>query len=67
MKGMAKLNELKYKLLRCDSYSSDLALNDYLIFNLIRWLQGKRSNKDLECKNDAYFKTVDKLYYTKLI
>lgn len=70
MIGVAKLNELRYQLLHCDSYSSDTALNDYyLLFNLIRWLPGKKfaSNKDLECENDVYFITLDKSYYTKLI
>lgn len=68
MKGVAKLNELRYQLLHCDSYSSDPALNNYyLLFNLIMWLLGKRfgSNKDLECEKDAYFITLDKSYYTK--
>lgn len=62
IKAMAKLNELKYDLLRQPPYSPDLDPSDYFLFPVLkRWLRGKRftSLEDVECQTDAYFEAVD--------
>jgi len=62
---MAKLDQLRFKLVAHLLYSSDLVLSDYYLFpNLKRWLQGKRftSNEEVIAETEAYFEGLNVSY-----
>ena len=67
-KALAKINELRSKLLPHPPYSPDLAPSGfYLSPNLKRWLQVQRflSNEELKWKIDDYFGGLGKSYYKR--
>ena len=60
--AIAKINELKFKLLPHAPYSLDLATSDYFLFpNLKKWLGGQRfaNNEEVESAADTYFEELD--------
>jgi len=64
---VAKFNEFRYELLPHPVYSPDLALCDYFLFpNLKKWFGGKRfiTKEQLIAETEAYFKRLDKSYYS---
>jgi histone-lysine N-methyltransferase SETMAR len=66
--AMAKINELKFKLLPHPPYSSDLAVSGYIFFpNLKKWLGGKRfaSNEDVDSAVNSYFGELEGFHYKK--
>jgi hypothetical protein len=63
---IAKINELKFEFLSHTTYSSDLALSDYLFVpNLKQRLGGKRfaNNEDVESAVNGYFEKLDGFHY----
>ena len=65
--AMAKINELKFKLLPHAPYSPDLGPSDYFLFpNLKKWLGGQRfaNNEELESALNGYFEDQNGSHYT---
>ena len=63
---MAKINELKLKLLLHATYSPDLAPSDYFSFpNLKKWLSAQRfsENEEVGSTVNAYFEELDGSHY----
>ena len=61
---MAKINELKFKLLPRAPFSPVLAPSDYFLFpNLKKWLRGQRfsNNEEVESAVNGYFDELDVL------
>jgi hypothetical protein len=66
--AMAKINELKLKLIPHPPYSSDLVFSDYIFSpNLKKWLGCKRfaSNEHMESVVNSYFGELDGFHYKK--
>ena len=64
--AMAKIIELRFKLLPHAPYSQDLALSDHFLFlNLKKWLSGQRfaNNKELEFAINGYFEELHGSHY----
>ena len=60
--AMAKINELKFKLLLHVPYSPDLAPSDYFLFpNLKKWLGDQRfaNNEEVKSAVNGYFEELD--------
>ena len=63
---MAKVHELRFKLLPYPSYSPDLAPSDFFLFpNLKIWIGGKRfsSVEEVSAAVDEYVKGVETSYF----
>ena len=60
--AMAKINDLKFKLLPHAVYSPDLAPSDYsLLPNLKKWLSSQRlaNHEEVESADNGYFEELD--------
>ena len=60
--AMAKINDLKFKLLPHAPYLPDLVPSDYFLFpNLKKWLGGKRfsNNEEVDSAVNGYFEELD--------
>ncbi|XP_023220365.1 histone-lysine N-methyltransferase SETMAR-like [Centruroides sculpturatus] len=66
--AMAKINELRFKLLPHAPYSPDLAPSDYFLFpNLKNWFGDKRfaNNEEVESAVDGYFEKPYNSHYKR--
>ena len=63
---MAKINELKFKLLLHAPYSPNLAASDYFLFpNMKKWLGGQRfaNNEEVGSAINGYFEELNVSHY----
>ena len=64
--AMAKINELKFKLLPHAPYSPDLAPSDYFLFPILKkWLGGQKfaNNEEVDSAFNGYFEELDGSHY----